>query len=438
MCFRGSIRCSYYRFLLCFFNDTATTEIYTLSLHDALPISRPAGRTGRPRTARAPDDEPDELPRRPPADRARAPLRLAARRCARGGDGAPDARVGAAHIARLGGADRRGARRRWHGRALEAPARRGARPGAAPRARHRGARAPAAGARARDRLRPGEPLPRPRPRRAHLPGRPGCRGRGCAAAGAARGAAARRGQARLRVAGQGREAPLLREAAARQAQPRGDRRRARRRGPRATAIPRTAQAARAEARPRAHVLGPRSGRRSQGTELPAAARRRPRLRPRRAQARRPARQAARARRGDARRAREAPELPRHAGGRAAATPPARPARGRRHRPARGRLERRPRARARAAAPARLRDRRPDPQQPGLVAGRGGEAATPVIRWSPPGPYQVVFSTREGGVSEGPYASLNLGRMTGDDVRLVDENRRILCAAIGAPVERLVQ
>src|SRR3712207_7267245 len=28
--------------LFFFFNDTATTEIYTLSLHDALPISRPA------------------------------------------------------------------------------------------------------------------------------------------------------------------------------------------------------------------------------------------------------------------------------------------------------------------------------------------------------------------------------------------------------------
>src|SRR5580700_7657258 len=27
------------RFLFFFFNDTATTEIYTLSLHDALPIS---------------------------------------------------------------------------------------------------------------------------------------------------------------------------------------------------------------------------------------------------------------------------------------------------------------------------------------------------------------------------------------------------------------
>src|SRR2546427_1358143 len=31
-----------------FFNDTATTEIYTLSLHDALPISSPACTTRRP------------------------------------------------------------------------------------------------------------------------------------------------------------------------------------------------------------------------------------------------------------------------------------------------------------------------------------------------------------------------------------------------------
>src|SRR3712207_9200354 len=30
--------------LLFFFNDTATTEIYTLSLHDALPICRAAAR----------------------------------------------------------------------------------------------------------------------------------------------------------------------------------------------------------------------------------------------------------------------------------------------------------------------------------------------------------------------------------------------------------
>ena len=60
----------------------------------------------------------------------------------------------------------------------------------------------------------------------------------------------------------------------------------------------------------------------------------------------------------------------------------------------------------------------------------------MIRWSTPGPYEVVFSTRVGGVSEGPYASLNLGRMTGDDVERVDENRRILCAEIGTGPDRL--
>src|SRR3712207_8623307 len=38
------------RFLFFFFNDTATTEIYTLSLHDALPISlREAPRNERRR-----------------------------------------------------------------------------------------------------------------------------------------------------------------------------------------------------------------------------------------------------------------------------------------------------------------------------------------------------------------------------------------------------
>src|SRR2546430_16208882 len=36
-------------FFFFFFNDTATTEIYTLSLHDALPISRRAGALPAPR-----------------------------------------------------------------------------------------------------------------------------------------------------------------------------------------------------------------------------------------------------------------------------------------------------------------------------------------------------------------------------------------------------
>jgi YfiH family protein len=55
----------------------------------------------------------------------------------------------------------------------------------------------------------------------------------------------------------------------------------------------------------------------------------------------------------------------------------------------------------------------------------------VIRWDAPGPYQVIFTTRLGGVSEGPYASLNLGRKTGDEVERVDENRRRACAEIDA-------
>jgi polyphenol oxidase len=60
----------------------------------------------------------------------------------------------------------------------------------------------------------------------------------------------------------------------------------------------------------------------------------------------------------------------------------------------------------------------------------------VIRWEPPGPYRVVFTTRVGGVSDGPYESLNLGRMVGDEPARVDENRRRACAEVGAEPERL--
>jgi polyphenol oxidase len=59
----------------------------------------------------------------------------------------------------------------------------------------------------------------------------------------------------------------------------------------------------------------------------------------------------------------------------------------------------------------------------------------VIRWRVNG-YEVAFTTRVGGVSEGPYASLNLGRKSGDDMARADENRRIACEAIGADVEKL--
>lgn len=60
----------------------------------------------------------------------------------------------------------------------------------------------------------------------------------------------------------------------------------------------------------------------------------------------------------------------------------------------------------------------------------------LYRWDAPGPYEVVFTTRVGGVSRGPFASLNLGRKNGDDVGHVDENRRRVCAELGVDEERL--
>jgi len=59
----------------------------------------------------------------------------------------------------------------------------------------------------------------------------------------------------------------------------------------------------------------------------------------------------------------------------------------------------------------------------------------VIRWEAPGPYLVGFTTRVGGVSEGPYSSLNLGAR-GDDPARVAENRAIACAALGLDPARL--
>jgi hypothetical protein len=55
----------------------------------------------------------------------------------------------------------------------------------------------------------------------------------------------------------------------------------------------------------------------------------------------------------------------------------------------------------------------------------------VIRWNGPAGYVVAFSTRQGGVSSGAYESLNLGRLTDDADANVEENRRRLCAEVGA-------
>src|SRR3712207_7513531 len=61
-----------------FFNNTATTEIYTLSLHDALPISGPRLRCSRPvlRATTRPVPRPDWRARyrERPARRGRGPV----------------------------------------------------------------------------------------------------------------------------------------------------------------------------------------------------------------------------------------------------------------------------------------------------------------------------------------------------------------------------
>jgi YfiH family protein len=46
--------------------------------------------------------------------------------------------------------------------------------------------------------------------------------------------------------------------------------------------------------------------------------------------------------------------------------------------------------------------------------------------------RAVFSTRRGGQSSGPYASLNLGWLTEDDPRVVARNRDALRSELGAP------
>jgi polyphenol oxidase len=50
---------------------------------------------------------------------------------------------------------------------------------------------------------------------------------------------------------------------------------------------------------------------------------------------------------------------------------------------------------------------------------------------------ALFTTRRGGVSSGPFASLNLGLLTDDDNDNVNENRARVAAATGCPRERFL-
>ena len=78
---------------------------------------------------------------------------------------------------------------------------------------------------------------------------------------------------------------------------------------------------------------------------------------------------------------------------------------------------------------------------GLVSGRDAElrdraaagAGARAVRL--PGA-RVTFTTRQGGVSDGPYESLNLGILTADDPERVTENRHRAAAQAGVEAERV--
>ncbi|WP_375804021.1 purine nucleoside phosphorylase YfiH [Plesiomonas shigelloides] len=55
-------------------------------------------------------------------------------------------------------------------------------------------------------------------------------------------------------------------------------------------------------------------------------------------------------------------------------------------------------------------------------------------WPAPAKVRALSTTRDGGMSEGPYASLNLGSHVGDSLSAVDQNRALLRNAARLPHE----
>jgi len=55
-------------------------------------------------------------------------------------------------------------------------------------------------------------------------------------------------------------------------------------------------------------------------------------------------------------------------------------------------------------------------------------------WPAPASVHAVMTTRRGGVSKGPYASLNLAAHVGDDAQAVAENRRRIRESLALPCE----
>jgi polyphenol oxidase len=69
------------------------------------------------------------------------------------------------------------------------------------------------------------------------------------------------------------------------------------------------------------------------------------------------------------------------------------------------------------------------------SGAGLQVIRPAVilpDWPAPASVGALMSTRMGGVSTGPYASLNLGRSVGDDPAAVAQNRQRFVDAVGVP------
>lgn len=72
-----------------------------------------------------------------------------------------------------------------------------------------------------------------------------------------------------------------------------------------------------------------------------------------------------------------------------------------------------------------------------MTARGAELLDEQLIVELPGA-RAAFTTRHGGVSAGPYRSLNLGRLTDDDPHAVDRNRAILRERLGIPLAMIRQ
>ena len=73
---------------------------------------------------------------------------------------------------------------------------------------------------------------------------------------------------------------------------------------------------------------------------------------------------------------------------------------------------------------------------GWAVARAGSVHSAILRESMG--VLHAFSTRQGGVSQPPFATLNLGQSVGDDPAAVEENRRRFFGAFGIDLERVVR